>query len=558
MERGTRIAWCLVALSILIASCWGSPPPGADDQPALNDSRGWFRASCSMPLPHLVRTKRGLYENRGPDLTFIPRNGNTLGNFTGSSNHSGPWGFLQNIPLLFYGPGHVRSQGSVQLDREVTLADVVPTAARMLDTAPPRSSSGKPITEVSTDNVAEPPRLVLFVVWDGAGWNVLERWPQAWPFLRKLMDDGTVIRNATVGSSPSITPAVHATLGTGAFPDQHGIVNIVQRDSQGRLAPALGGASTANLEVPTFADVYDRRLANEPRIGLLSKADALHIGMVGHGASIPGGDRDIAAFEGSTREALFRTNDTVNYSLPSYLQRPRELDQVVRSIDAADGRADGSWLGHPVLDDPSDVESLSGAPVWTVYQTRAIESILEQEEFGEDEVPDLFFTNYKEIDYLGHRYTFVSQEVKQAIEYADRELRRLTQFLDDKVGRRDWVMVMTADHGQTPPPQETGTWSINVDNLRQAVDDAVGAKAVLHLKQNGLWLDERQLERHDMTRGELSNWLLNYSINDNADGMEIPGAYRQRLEEPIFDAAFPSRDLSRIIRCAQNREAGHP
>lgn len=152
----------------------------------------------------------------------------------------------------------------------------------------------------------------------------------------------------------------------------------------------------------------------------------------------------------------------------------------------------------------------------------------------------------------------MSQEVKQSIEYADRELRRLTQFLDDKVGRRDWVMVMTADHGQTPPPQETGTWPINVDNLRQAVDDAVGAKAVLHLKQNGLWLDERQLERHDMTRGELSNWLLNYSINDNADGMEIPGAYRQRLEEPIFDAAFPSRDLSRIIRCAQNREAGHP
>jgi Type I phosphodiesterase / nucleotide pyrophosphatase len=550
------MAWCLIALSLMVASCWGSNQPEPDDQSALNNSRRWFRASCSTPLIHLERTRRGLYENRGPDLTFIPHNGNTLGNFTGSSNHSGPWGFLQNIPLLFYGPGHVRSQGSVQLDREVTLADVVPTVAQMLQTPPLPTASGKAITEVLPDDAPTPPRLVLFVVWDGAGWNVLNRWPGAWPFLRSLMADGTVLGNATVGSSPSITPAVHTTFGTGAFPDEHGIVNITQRDSQGTLAAALGGASTKNLEIPTLADVYDRRMGNEPQMGLLSKADALHLGMLGHGASIPGGDRDIAAFEGSSREALFRSNDTANYSLPSYLQRPQELDKIVRAIDAADGRADGSWLGHQVLDDPNDVEALSGAPVWTVYQTRAIESIVEQEGFGEDAIPDLFFTNYKEIDYLGHRYTFVSQEVRQSIQYADRELQRLTEFLNDKVGSGEWVMVMTADHGQTPPPQEAGTWPINVDNLRQAIDDAAGAKVVLHLKQNGLWLDERQLERHGVTRGELSNWLLNYTINDNAKGMQIPEAYRQRLEEPIFDAAFPSRDIDRIMRCSQNREVG--
>lgn len=120
LQKSRRIAWCLVAPSQMIASCWGSTPPGSDDQSGRNRSRRWFRASCSMP--YLERTKRGLYENRGPDPTFIPHNRNTLGNFTGSSNYSGPWGVFQNIPLLFYAPGHVWSQGSVQLDREVTLA----------------------------------------------------------------------------------------------------------------------------------------------------------------------------------------------------------------------------------------------------------------------------------------------------------------------------------------------------------------------------------------------------------------------------------------------------
>src|SRR5918997_1552601 len=35
-----------------------------------------------------------------------------------------------------------------------------------------------------------PPRLVVVVVWDGGGWNVLERWPDAWPTLGRMMRAG--------------------------------------------------------------------------------------------------------------------------------------------------------------------------------------------------------------------------------------------------------------------------------------------------------------------------------------------------------------------------------
>jgi hypothetical protein len=49
---------------------------------------------------------------------------------------------------------------------------------------------------------------------------------------------------------------------------------------------------------------------------------------------------------------------------------------------------------------------------------------------------------------------------------------------------------------------------------------------------------------------------LDREVTLAAGGMEIPATYGQRLEEPIFDAAFPSRDMSRIIRCAQQRETG--
>ena len=38
------------------------------------------------------------------------------------------------------------------------------------------------------------------------------------------MSQGTDFVHATVGSSPTSTAQDHATIGTGAFPDHHGIV----------------------------------------------------------------------------------------------------------------------------------------------------------------------------------------------------------------------------------------------------------------------------------------------------------------------------------------------
>ena len=49
-----------------------------------------------------------------------------------NASHSGPYDFLQEVPLIFYGPGFIRNTGDLEVDREVTLADVAPTFARLM------------------------------------------------------------------------------------------------------------------------------------------------------------------------------------------------------------------------------------------------------------------------------------------------------------------------------------------------------------------------------------------------------------------------------------------
>ncbi|MDQ4025331.1 MAG: alkaline phosphatase family protein, partial [Actinomycetota bacterium] len=245
-----RSAAAVVAL-LLAAACTGSgaeenPEPRAEQpteapvrgrvaiaspEPVTEAPDGWFEAACDLPIEQLRRIRRGYVPGRSPELLVVPREPNYFGSFA-SYTHSGPWDYVQSIPLVFYGPGYIKPQGEITLDRETTIADLAPTLAELLDTPFPGGRPGTAITEalLPEEERAGIPKVIVTVVWDGGGWNVLEAWPDAWPYLRRLMEKGTSVGNSVVGSSPSVTPAVHTNLGTGAFPKQHGIVDIPVRE----------------------------------------------------------------------------------------------------------------------------------------------------------------------------------------------------------------------------------------------------------------------------------------------------------------------------------------
>ena len=69
------------------------------------------------------------------------------------------------------------------------------------------------------------PKLIVTLVWDSGGMDVLNTWPKDWPYLKSIMGEGAWFTHATVGASPSNTPTGHAMIGTGAFPADNGMVD---------------------------------------------------------------------------------------------------------------------------------------------------------------------------------------------------------------------------------------------------------------------------------------------------------------------------------------------
>ena len=532
--RRTRWRSLLPCLA-LAAACTATPgvertasPGGAS--PAAGPGGRFARIACGLPAAHLERLRNGYMAERASEIQFVLRSPH----FFGGYSHSGPWGYLQRVPLLFYGPGHVPPVGAV--GRPVTLTSVAPTLALHLG-----YHFGTPDGQALEEAVlpgAEPPRLVVVVVWDAAGRNVLERYPAEWGPVRRLIPRGAWFENATVGTSPSMTPPVHSTIGTGVYPRRHGIIDFRIRDGD-RLVGAVRSGPRYLLS-PTLAD---RDAGNRPLVGFVGWEPTL--GMIGHGSAMEGGDEDLALALRHGRWGLSPANRGA-YRFEEYVNEIPGLDDEARRLDVEDGRLDGRWLGASVLGTPADIEY---TPAFSRYQTGVLSEVIRREGFGEDEVPDLLFTNYKQVDRVAHAWSFPTPQMQAVVAGVAEELAELIRLLDREVGRGRWVMALTADHGATPLASETGAFTVNRDELAADIASALDtdgdrARVVRNFLITQLWINVPELEENGHTLEDLADFLMEYTAADNAaDPSALPEDLR---DQRLFRAAFPGGVLDAL------------
>ena len=213
----------------------GGGAPEATVETRTFESNDPIERACDLDPQELARLWRGHDDTHSEDVTIVPLPPNYSGSF-GTTSHSGPWDYVQTIPLVMYGPGNIKPEGRVE--EPASIADVYPTAGRLTGVDLPQRE-GRVL-----DSALEPdasPKLIVTVVWDGVGRNVLERWPDRWPTLKRLEEEGTSYVDTVVGSSPSITPATHSTLGTGDYPRRHGMTAIEMRMADGSVGGAFSG-----------------------------------------------------------------------------------------------------------------------------------------------------------------------------------------------------------------------------------------------------------------------------------------------------------------------------
>src|SRR4029079_14000204 len=186
-RRSTRAA---LALGLALLST--AVLPAAAQQAPID----FARVACSLPHEQLLRIWRGTEADRSGDVIIVPQEPNFLGS---NYPHSGPWNYLQDVPMLWYGPGIVPARGKVA--RPVTSADIASTEAALVGYDGFHPLDGHEMPEVLPAD-GSTPRLIVTMVWDAGGRSVLDTYPHDWPVLRSLIPKGVWFEHASVGSSP--------------------------------------------------------------------------------------------------------------------------------------------------------------------------------------------------------------------------------------------------------------------------------------------------------------------------------------------------------------------
>jgi hypothetical protein len=518
--------------------------------PVVSDP--YLEAACDLPSEWLRLIDRGWWRAPATEddlIVQLPASNYMNGYRTA---HSGPYKHLQEVPLVFYGPGLVPAQGRIQRQQEVTLADLAPTYAEVMGFDFPKRD-GKPLHGIFQED-APAPRLIVTVVADGGGWNALERWPEAWPNIASMIRNGVNVDGAITGSSPSVTPATHANISTGTFPKSHGMTAPQVRKDDGSIVGSftrkprdLGPKvePSLNLRSTTLADLWGKATGEESKAGMLAYFN-YPLGMLGHGAAIDGADKDIV---GIHQDLEWRT-DQRYFSLPDHVYVLPGPQLEIEDVDREDGEVDGQWKGR-------DIEkNFDGSPALAPWINRTMISIFEEEGFGQDDITDLFYVNYKTPDRAGHSWRLDAPEQHDAIASVDQAIGELASWLGNHIDEGRYLLVVTADHGQASQALLDEGWDIDREEMVRDLHDALlpedgGGAIIEDYSPTTFFLDKETLRRNGVAAEDVASFLSTYTIADNVpEGEELPNVFSGRGDERVFAAVFPGGQMEQVLTCA--------
>ncbi len=369
---------------------------------------------------------------------------------------------------------------------------------------------------------SEMPRLVVVISYDQMRGDYLDRWAKIWgdKGFNRLRKEGLNFTNCYYNHANNMTCPGHSVIMTGCYPARTGIVSndfydrklakqcyCVQNPTEVAGIKAGEGRSAALLVKGTLGD-FLQNYSPKSRVMAVGIKDRAGILMAGHLAqSVLWYDDSLNIFTTAKPykyptwlTAWNKKNPAANY------QHKVWTTVIPDSIGAKDTvKWEGDFAGGgkvfphtiPSATDNRFAEAFTESPFSMEYLFAAAREMITKEKLGKDDNTDLFHIAVSTTDFCGHVFGPDSREVEEMYIHADKILGEFIEYLDKSVGRKNYTVVITSDHGVGPIPEllnEQGRVKIDAGRLSKgefvAAMNSYLAKIFL-LKQSKISLIER-------------------------------------------------------------------
>ena len=343
------------------------------------------------------------------------------------------------------------------------------------------------------------PKLVVFVVVDQLRADYLTRYGDTVQHgLKRLTKDGAWFRNGAYPYLLTVTCAGHVTIGTGTLPYKHGMIGNAWFDRATERSVACtadpksqevsyatsqgAGDSAVWMMTPTLAEVMRTSLGS--RVATMAMKARSAIGLAGHSGDFVTwfGDRNVwetsSAFTPSPIGWFVGhlKGNPIDRDSEKTWERTLPLDRYQYSDDGTGERGAAGWgptFPHPLgrAGDNAYIAHWAQSPFADEYLERMAEAAVTEMKLGLEDRTDFLGVSFSALDSVGHAFGPRSHEVQDTLARLDRTLGRFLDFLDEKVGKGNYVLAFSADHGVADIPEQVpGGGRTTMLAIRTAVD----------------------------------------------------------------------------------------
>ncbi len=186
-----------------------------------------------------------------------------------------------------------------------------------------------------------------------------------------------------------------------------------------------------------------------------------------------------------------------------------------------------------------DYTKIVSTPMGNTLTSEFAKATITGEQLGADNITDFLAISFSSPDYIGHSFGPNSIESEDGFLRLDKELGNLLDFLDKKVGKDQYTVFLSADHGVAHIPeymQENklpgGRVFMNtvITQLNKTLNEKNKINTIIVADDNyQLHLNHPALDSAKMDKEELVEWIVDYMS-----------------AEPGIDRAFALEELNEV------------
>lgn len=422
-----------------------------------------------------------------------------------------------------------------------------------------------------TDNFTRP-KLVVGIIVDQMRWDNLYRFSSRYKEdggFKRLLNGGFNCENTLIPYTPSVTACGHASIYTGSVPAINGItgnewwdysINNYMYCTDDTVAKTVGSSTKSGQMSP--ANLLVNTIGDELRLATNFRSKVIGIALKDRGAILPAGHSANAAYWYDDKTGDWISSTYYMQTLPAWLTElnKKKLTDTFYSQGWKTLYPLETYVQSSTTKKTFDYDLkqyigknygfLRVLPQGNTFTFNIARKVIAEEKLGTDVDTDLLAISLSTPDYIGHTFGPTSVESEDCFLKLDIELGEFLNHLDAKMGKGNYLVFLTSDHGGAQLPSflkenKIPAGNVDVDKITDSLNKFLAAKykvdnLVLGLINYQVYFDREAISKSAINKDSVSKQVIEILLKQ-------PGIDRALLIYNIYETALNTNIKNMLI-----------